>query len=275
MDFKRHLVVHNGAPEIVPIGTMIYSSGFPCTRADFIQLMDTDKPSCTVHALVDSEGVTLTFPLDYAGNHSREKRLNRSHLAVVVCEPVTTTPKEAKKLWYATQNNLVACLAFICRYWNIRDVRNFIQFADTAANVQHDVPQERTTGGSGKRRKSDGTNVTRSFAKKCFSAEDIHKEVQRTLVEITQTYGLIETPRVENVVGAIGSGSVVLFVGGKLYSSRSTSTDVTSKADSAFGVVRSVFLRAKHPYEVVFPDGRIFWANKGSVILSPLGHISI
>lgn len=275
MDFKRHLVTCENMSEIVPNGTLIYSSGFPCTRADLIQLMSTDKPSCTAHALVDSEGVTLTLPLIYAGKHCQNKRLNRSRLGVVVCEPKAETAKAAKRLWYATQNNLVACLAFICRYWNIRDVRDFIQFADNAANVQHDVPQERTTGGSGKRRKSDGTNVTRSFAKKCFSAEDIHKEVQRTLVGITQTYGLIETPRVENVVGAIGNGSVVLFVGGKLYSSRSTSTEVTSKADSAFGVVRSVFLRAKHPYEVVFPDGRIFWANKGSLVLSPLGHISI
>ena len=166
-------------------------------------------------------------------------------------------------------------LAFLCRYWNIRDVRDFIQFADTAANVTHDASQESTTGGSGKRHKRDGTNVARSFAKKRFSAEDIHKEVQQTLVEIARIHEVVETPRAENVVGAIGNGSVVLFVGGKLYSSRSTSTEATSKADPAFGVVRSIFLRAKHPCEVVFPDGRIFWANKGSLILSPLGHISI
>lgn len=275
MDFKRHLMTRiDSATKIVPIGTMIYSSGFPCTRAEYVQSTHPSKPSGTVHALVDSEGISLSYPLDLVATIDG-KRLDRSHLRVVVCEPKAASPKDAKKLWYATQNNLVMCLAFLCRYWNIRDVRDFIQFADTAANVTHDASQESTTGGSGKRHKRDGTNVARSFAKKRFSAEDIHKEVQQTLVEIARIHEVVETPRAENVVGAIGNGSVVLFVGGKLYSSRSTSTEATSKADPAFGVVRSIFLRAKHPCEVVFPDGRIFWANKGSLILSPLGHISI
>lgn len=278
MKFERKLIkgniVSQFEDEIKPKGILIYSSGFPVDREFMRKTIDRQSYKASVHALVDSTGVTQVVPLDCRAQHSGMKVGNTGYLAVMVCEPISSR-EDYPALRDLTRRNLVEYLVFLSRYWDIdpMNVSDLIQFAGTAAESKIVSPEVLKSYDTFKSYFGRPVNGGSEDGYEYVDEGSVKTEVKQTLVRLSELYGGV-LHRTETSLSKIGVGDVVLFTGGDQYKTRGASTRENFERGMRHGVITDHAPDSRHAFEVAFPDGSVVWVNKGTLVRSTLGHVS-
>lgn len=290
MKIERRLVTGNevilrAEEEIKPKGILVYSSGFPVDRNFMRTTIDRETYKASVHALIDDSGVSQLVPLDIKANHGMTRAANSKYLSVMVCEPIRGG-EAYNTLREQTRRNLVQYLVFLSRYWAIGSVNvgELIQFAGTASENQIVAPESIKSYGVFKSYFGRPAKAASEGDDEYVDESLITTEVKQTLEQLATLYR--EVPHVtETPLSQIGTGDVVLFTGGDLFTTRGISTRCNFEKCMRHGIVTNHSDGSRHAYEVMFPAGPInpdgtfhretFWVNKGTLIRSTLGHISL
>lgn len=275
MRFQRHLILHNRAIrspiELRPEGITVYSSGSPCDRYNIARRINRDKHPGSVHALIDSTGISLLVPVTYQTNPLLEDIPTSNTLNILCCDP-SMTVRRVQPLTDAVIQNLICACIFLSRQCNLADNgRDFIQFAGTA-----NWKFQQGLGHPGYRCDRDTPSlITRSVITDELTRDsDIHafnQNITKVMVELDRISEQVLKSRSRSAVDAIGAGDVVLFTGGEVYISRGTSTELTSWRAMEWGVVRTISLHSTHPYEIIFPGRGPLWVNKSTLVPISLG----
>lgn len=262
--------------EFRPRGVVVMTSGSPSSRKTVLSHLITPNQSGSVHALVDTTGITQTSPLLQPALGDKPNEVD-GFLKIIVCEPADADPEKVQELTTQTVQNLAMTIVYLCRYHKMDPSKAMIRFVGKASDGYIDMPECKCT----KRRRHTAHSLP-FFARSqdaramdgCYAEDLVKAEVARLQVEVAKLVEENTTTGVERPVDAIGVDDVVLFTGGALYRTRSASAATTSTTEQQLGVVRRVYPQSKHRYEVAFPSG-IWYVNKSSLRKSPLGHVVI